>query len=118
MSMIFFWLSAIAMTLTAVLHSFAGEKRLIGPLLAIDHPVTNRPLAQMVLRFAWHLTSLFMLLTAALVIWPNVPEDLVLTTGALWLVVGIFDAIYTRGQHIGWPLLTLAGLFAILGYIL
>ena len=29
--------------------------------------------------------------------------------------VGLFDAVYTRGRHIGWPILTASGVFAILG---
>lgn len=113
--MIWLYLSAILMAVTGFLHSFLGERRLIVPLLAIDAPITQRFLARKVIRFAWHLTTVLILLCAALVIWPGVPEGLVLTTGLLWLAAGLFDAVYTHGQHIGWPPIAAAGLFAIMG---
>jgi len=115
--MIWFYLSAAAMVLTAVAHSYFGEKRLIIPILAIDAQVTQRPLARQVIRFAWHFTSLFMISTAVFVLWPGVPQSLVLLTGLLWLGAGVFDAIMTKGKHIGWPLITAAGIFALIGVV-
>ncbi len=115
--MISLWAAAVLMTLTAIVHSMLGEKRLIGPLLKLDSEVTNRPLARKVLRFAWHFTSILMVLSALLVIWPGTPVELVQVTGATWLAVGIFDAIYSQGKHVGWPFLALAGLLALVGTI-
>ena len=109
------WASAAVMVLTAAIHSYFGEKRLIAPLLAQDKTVLTQPLARKVIRFAWHFTSLLMIVCAAVVAWPGTPDQLVLLTGVAWLAVGLFDAVYTRGQHIGWPVLSAAGLFAILG---
>ncbi|MEO1168980.1 MAG: hypothetical protein AAFW97_09755 [Pseudomonadota bacterium] len=106
------------MAVTAAIHSFFGEKRLIAPLLARDTTVLTQPLSRKVIRFAWHFTSLLMIVSAALVAWPGTPRELVLFAGGAWLAVGVADAIYTRGQHIGWPFLSAAGLFAILGGIL
>ena len=113
-----FWLSAAAMVLTAAVHSILGEKRLIGPILSISSDITSRPLARQVLRFAWHFTSVLMVVSALVVAWPGTPTPLVITTGSIWLGVGLFDAVYTRGRHIGWPLLSGAGLLALLGAIL
>jgi hypothetical protein len=119
-------LSAVVMILTALAHSIVGERKLIRPILDLRHirpildlggeekpNVLRRRRARKILRFAWHFTSLFMVLTAALVIWPDVPLALIALTGLLWLAAGIFDAIYTRGKHIGWPLLTAAGALAL-----
>lgn len=103
------------MVLTAFVHSILGEKRLIIPLLAKDKTVLTQPLSRKVVRFAWHFTSLLMVISAALVIWPGVPRELVMFAGGAWLAVGLADAIYTRGQHVGWPLLSAAGLCALLG---
>lgn len=103
------------MALTAAMHSYFGEKRLITPLLAQDKTVLNQVLARRVTRFAWHFTSLLMLVCAAVVAWPGTARELVMITGGAWLAVGLFDAVYTRGQHIGWPVLSAAGLFALLG---
>lgn len=109
------WASAVLMVLTALVHSVLGEKRLITPMLTQDKTVLTHPLARKVVRFAWHFTSALMLVSAAVVIWPGTPLELVQLTGGVWLAVGLADAIYTRGQHVGWPLLSAAGLFALLG---
>lgn len=109
------WASAALMALTALVHSVLGEKRLITPLLAKDKKVLTQPLARKVIRFAWHFTSVLMLVCAAIVVWPETPRALVMITGGAWLAVGLFDAVYTRGQHVGWPLLSAAGLLALIG---
>jgi hypothetical protein len=107
-------ISAAAMALTAVAHSYVGEKRLIGPLLALRIELLSGYRAHLV-RFAWHFTSLLMAVSALVVAWPGTPYRLIQITGAIWLIAGIGDVILTRGKHIGWPLLTAAGLLAILG---
>ena len=107
-------LSAAAMTLTALAHSIVGEKRLIGPLLARDIDLLSGYRASLV-RFAWHFTSLLMIVTALVVAWPGTPVPLIRITGAMWLLAGVLDAVLTRGKHIGWPLLSVAGIMALLG---
>ena len=106
--------SAVAMAFTAIAHSIVGEKRLIGPLLALNIDLLLGYRANLV-RFAWHFTSLLMIVTALLVAWPGTPGQLIKITGAMWLVAGVGDAILTRGKHIGWPLLSAAGILALLG---
>ena len=113
--MTWLWLSAATMAVTALLHSWLGERRLIGPLVNSNHGVMQHERARKVTRFAWHFTSLLMLLSAALVAWPDTPLPLVATAGVLWLAVGLFDGIYTRGQHVGWPFLAGAGALALIG---
>ena len=109
------WAAAILMVATAIVHSVLGERRLIGPILALDSDVTTRPLARAVLRFAWHFTSVLIALTALLVAWPETPRMLILVTGAVYLAVGLFDAGMTRGKHVGWPFLAGAGVLALMG---
>jgi hypothetical protein len=106
--------SAAMMALTGIAHSIVGEKRLIGPLLAQGIDLLSGYRSNLV-RFAWHFTSLLMVVTALLVAWPGTPVTLIKITGAMWLIAGVGDAILTRGKHIGWPLLSAAGLFALLG---
>lgn len=106
--------AAAAMAITALAHSVVGEKRLVGPLLARDIDVLDE-YRGMLVRFAWHFTSVLMLVTAALVVWPGTPAPLIRLTGGVWLFVGILDAVLTRGRHIGWPFLSLGGLLAIIG---
>lgn len=107
-------LSAVAMAFTGLAHSYVGEKRLIGPLLAQGIELLSGYRANLV-RFAWHFTSLFMILDALVVAWPGTPVPLIKITGAMWLIAGVADAVMTRGKHIGWPLLSVAGILALLG---
>jgi hypothetical protein len=107
-------ISAITMAFTGLAHSYVGEKRLIGPLLALKIDLLSGYRANLV-RFAWHFTSLLMIVTALLVAWPGTPVLLIQITGAMWLVAGVGDAILTRGKHVGWPLLSAAGVLALVG---
>lgn len=111
------WLSAATMVAVAFVHAVLGERRLIGPQLAAADGVLARPLARTVTRFAWHLTSVLMILSALTVAWPGTAPALVAIIGAVWAACGIFDGIATRGQHVGWPFLTAAGVFALIGSI-
>ncbi len=110
--------AASLLVLTALLHSIAGERRLISPVLATRAGALSRPLARFVLRFAWHLTSLLMLVLAVgLATWAARPAAamtaVIATTGVAFTGVGIADGIATRGRHIGWRPLTLIGLAAL-----
>jgi hypothetical protein len=80
------------------------------------------PLARQVLRFAWHLTSLLWVGQALLLIrFAGSPAtfDRVLAggIGILYVMAGTFDAIFTRGRHIGWPMLMAIGIFALLSLV-
>lgn len=106
-------LSGALMATTGIVHSVIGERRLVGPLLRARDGVLAVPLARMVLRFAWHITTILMVLCAAAVVWPGTPVGLVATIGAAWLVAGIVDIVWSRGRHIGGPPITLAGALAL-----
>jgi len=107
-------LAAVLVVLTCLTHSLLGERRLIGPLLTLRAGVLQSDLARQVLRFAWHLLSALGLLLAYLLFTygqdPDAANLVMITLIGLTLTgFGLFDAIYTRGKHIGWPLLTAAG---------
>ena len=103
------------MALTALVHSWLGEKRIVMPLLAYRDGVMQRPLARVIVRYAWHVTSALMLASALAVAWPGVPGGLILSIGAIWLALGLASLVASRGKHVGWPVLTGAGLAAIMG---
>ena len=114
--------AAAATALTAVAHSYLGERRLIAPLLGLRHGVLALPLARQVIRFAWHLTAALwavqelVLLRAAFV--PGAFDRIVIGgIGVVHLTAGLGDAIVTRGKHIGWPLLSAIGILALLAAI-
>jgi hypothetical protein len=115
------WAAAL-IVITALAHSVLGEQRLIGPLLAKADGVLESPLARNVTRFAWHWTSALWLLAAAVLALSAYGDIqlpwLVFAIGAAHFVFGVADAILTKGRHVGWPLITLAGALALLAFYL
>lgn len=114
--------AAVATILTAFVHSYFGERRLIGPLLALRHGVTASLLARQVIRLAWHLTAVLWAGQAALLLRAAFAPQaydraMVGGIGLVYLALGLFDAVYTRGKHIGWPLLAAIGVLALLALI-
>ncbi|ALH80424.1 hypothetical protein [Sphingopyxis macrogoltabida] len=113
--MIWLWLSAAFMVTTAGVHSVLGYRRLIVPLLRSEAGPLADPLSRRIIRFAWHATSVLMLISAAAVAWPGTSPSLLTVVGAAWLATGLVNAAYTRGRHIAWPALSGAGIFALIG---
>ena len=104
---------------TSLVHSIVGERRLITPLLAERQGVLQHAQARFLIRMVWHFMSvLFCIIAVAIAAGFNAPEAsakaLLQATGVGIGGAGLFDAIATRGKHIGWPLLVLIGVFALL----
>jgi hypothetical protein len=111
--------AAVLLVVTAFAHSALGERRLIGPLLARREGVLSSDLARFILRFAWHLTSVtWAVLAVILVQLVRDPATARLWaaagTGVAFTGIGLFDAVATRGRHVGWPLLAGIGIAALL----
>jgi hypothetical protein len=122
MASVFLTLAALATIITAFAHSYFGEKRLIGPLTASNDGVMSRPLAKQVIRLAWHVTSLIWIAQALVLfraaINPQFFDPILIGgIGVLYVAIGLSDAIITRGRHIGWPMLTAIGVFALLALV-
>ena len=72
-------------------------------------------LAKEVMRFAWHWTSALWFLVAAYLAIAAF-DDNAASTPLLWAIglahiaAGLFDAIITKGKHIGWPPITIIGM--------
>lgn len=113
--MAWLWASAALMLTTALTHSILGEVRLIGPLLRGRYGVMANDFARTITRAAWHITAVLMAGSAITIVWPGVPVELIRAIGAMWLALGIIDLVWTRGKHVGWPMLSAAGLFALVG---
>lgn len=115
--------AAILLVVTMGVHSILGQKRLIGPILKQAAGVMQRPLARFILPFGWHLMSFMGLIIAAILFaWAWAPAHAVTiglaVTGIVFTIAGIWDAIGSQGQHVGWPPLTLIGLLALAGLFL
>jgi hypothetical protein len=115
------WVYACAalLLITALVHSVLGERRLIVPLLRSRDGVLGSELARFLLRFVWHFMSiLFAIIAVTLVASQHaVGSATSVLLGATAIGIGgagLFDAIGSRGRHIGWPMLVLIGIFALL----
>lgn len=109
------WVSSALMMATAVTHSWLGEVKLVGPMLGDRNGVLRAELARAIVRYAWHVTSALMLASALTVAWPGTPPSLIKATGLIWLGLGLVSLVASRGKHVGWPVLCLAGLAALIG---
>jgi len=112
------WLHILAAGLiifATFFHSIMGEKLLIKPTLAVDDPFIQLPRTQAITRFGWHSASGFFLITAMIVVLPEVPTLLVLAAGTLWLVLGLTNLVMLKAKHPGGPMLSMIGLLIIAG---
>jgi dolichyl-phosphate-mannose--protein O-mannosyl transferase len=122
---LFQWLISggiLALVIVSAVHSLLGEKLLLKPMFARrGNAVLESDLARMVIRFAWHVTSLSWIMMAVILYFVGfsqtaLPTAILLTLGIGFLAVGLFDAIATRGRHVGWPVLTAIGVFCLTAY--
>ena len=110
--------ASLLLVATMGVHSILGQKRLIRPILKQGAGVMRNPLARFILPFGWHLMSLFGLIIAAILFaWAWAPDQArpigLVMTGIIFTASGIWDAIGSKGKHVGWPPLTLIGLLAL-----
>ena len=106
--------AAFVIVTTALYHSILGERRVIGPLLAVHSRLLSHRLRR-VLRFTWHLATLLMILTAATLVWPDTPTNLVRLIGASYLLLGVAAFWTSKGRHVSGPLFSAAGGLALAG---
>ena len=111
-------LASVLMVATMLVHSVLGQRRIIRPLLDGGTGVIQKPLARFIVPFAWHLTSFIGLIVAAILLalaWmpDQAPTVGIAATGLIFTLGGIWDAIGSRGKHVGWLPLTLIGLSAL-----
>src|SRR5690606_26428400 len=102
-----------------VAHSVGGEIYLLRPLFKHrGNRVLDSHLARMILRFAWHVTSVAWIVLAVILYAVAFNEAhlrtvVLASVGASFVFAGLFDLVASKGRHIGWPLLLLTGVFAL-----
>ena len=106
------------MVVTAITHSIFGERRLIIPLRELNQGVMARQISRDVMRLAWHGTSILMLALAYVLAYQalnpaTAQRPVVWAIGLAMTGFGLLDAIISKGRHVGWPLLTAAGVCAL-----
>ncbi len=119
---VFTGLCAGMLVVTASVHSILGEQRLLGPLLKSREGILTQPLARFLLRAVWHFMSIaFVVIASALMAGLKQPEGAM--RALLWGTAigiggaGVYDAVGSKGRHIGWPMLVAIGAFAALALV-
>jgi len=112
--------AALLAIVLGIVHSWLGERRLIGPLLAPgsrDGLLARSAFSRSVLRFAWHITSLaWWGMGAVLALLATMPLETqgrlaVAAVAITFFLTGIVILITSRGRHLAWPVfVAIAGL--------
>lgn len=105
------------------IHSWLGERKLLGPLLAEGRRagmLEKSEFARGVLRFAWHITTIaWWGMGAVLLAYSQMAPDAGLRIGSIvmaatFLVTGLIILAVSRGRHLAWPVfLAIAGLVLV-----
>lgn len=113
-------LAAVLLGAIGLTHSWLGEAKLIGPLLAPGrrHGLLEKSgFARATLRFAWHLTTIaWWGFAAILLVAARRPLDgraVLLATAATFIASGVITLVATRGRHLAWPVFLAVGALAL-----
>ena len=102
----------------ATTHSWLGEKWIIQPVLAMENMPAlfgSRRGMKKILRFAWHLTSVFFLGMGAVLLHYSVvgPDKRVLfIITVTYLISAVMTLVVSRGRHYAWVVFLTVGLLA------
>lgn len=103
--------AAVLTVFIGIVHSWLGERRLIGPLLSPElrsGVLAHSKFARDVLRFAWHLTTLTWWGFAAMfVVLSLSPLDetgraILVIASVVFFAMGVVTVIAGRGRHLAW----------------
>jgi hypothetical protein len=109
-------IAAVFAAALAVTHSWLGEKWIIQPVLAIeDMPKLfgSRRGMKKILRFAWHLTSVFFLGMAAVMLHYSVvgkDRAVLFIIAVTYLLSAVMTLVVSRGRHYAWIVFLTIGL--------
>jgi hypothetical protein len=103
-------LAALLCVIVGAIHSLAGERYLIAPLLKGDrvpHLFGNDFFPKRTIRFAWHITTVAWLGMAYILLaisngTENLAQLVLNSFGAVFLVSGMLSFGFTRGKHLSW----------------
>jgi tetrahydromethanopterin S-methyltransferase subunit E len=112
--------AAFLALVAGVVHSYLGERYILGRLLRWPEfaKVFRDPVfIARVLRLAWHATSIawwgFAAILALLAQSPVSSRRISLVVGVSFLVTSVAVLVGSRGKHLGWPLFLTIALVAL-----
>lgn len=107
--------AAALLTILALIHSILGERYILIRLFRrgkLPKLFGGTEFTQRTMRFAWHITTVFTLGLAVLLVQLEQGRGepaLTATLGWTLLLSGFLPLIYTRGRHLSWLVLFVAG---------
>jgi hypothetical protein len=113
--------AALLVFIVGAIHSWLGERRLIGPVLAPENRqgVLVHHYARYVLRFAWHLTTLtwwaIAVILGLMALSPvgETGRMILVVIATLFLAMGAFTLVTSRGRHVSWPFFLAIGALSL-----
>jgi hypothetical protein len=112
--------AALLAFVAGVVHSYLGERYILGRLLCWPDFVRlfrDPTFTARVLRLAWHATSIAwwgLAAILALLAQPPVSDrEISLILGVTFLVTAVAVLVGSRGKHLGWPLFLAVALVAL-----
>ncbi|MDQ0643137.1 hypothetical protein [Microbacterium murale] len=106
--------AAVLIALLGVAHSILGEKHIIRWLLAHDLPrlLGGVSFTAGTIRFAWHLTTVLFLGLAGVLLVVTLGASasaVLMVVGSTFVLCAVLPIWFTRGRHISWVILLVAG---------
>jgi hypothetical protein len=118
--------AAVLIAILALAHSVLGEWLLLGPLFTrgdVPKLIGSRRFAKRTLRFAWHLTTVLMWGTAAILIAAADPATeqplrrVARMIAVVYLVCAVVAGIGSRWRHFSWLVFLISAVLVWLGVI-
>jgi hypothetical protein len=107
-------LAAVLIVLLGIAHSVLGERYILTRLFRRELPKLfgGQEFTRSTLRFAWHLTTVLAFALGA-VLWllagSPAPETMARVLGWFLIASGMLPLVFTRGRHLAWVVLFVAG---------
>lgn len=106
--------AAVLIALLGLAHSVLGERYILIRLFRRDLPrlFGGPEFTRQTLRFAWHLTTVLAWTLAVLLVQlaeAQPPSWLLRSIGGGLLLSGLLPLVFTRGRHLAWVVLFIAG---------
>ena len=106
----FLGIAAVLLVLTAIVHSLLGERFILQRLFKLENlprlPLGGREMMRPILRFAWHITSFFMLgfavLLALMAADAASTQRTAAVIGITFFACGVVSAVASKGRHLSW----------------
>ena len=108
------YVAAVLIAVLGLAHSFLGERYILIRLFKRDLPTLfgGAEFTRRTLRFAWHLTTVLAFGFSALLVQMSgaaTVQTLASIVGWTLLIAGLLPLVHTRGRHLSWVGLFVAG---------